>query len=84
MDSRFVLIFCENYSAEIAPVGQTPSHVPQLTHASASITYCPSPWLIAPTGHSPSHVPQLTQASEITYAIIKFLLIKLEIIFAIL
>ena len=60
----------------IAPTGQAPAHVPQSTHASASITYCPSPAAIAPTGHSPSHVPQLTQASEITYAIILFLLIK--------
>lgn len=66
----------KNYSSLIAPVGQTPAHVPQLTQAPASITNWLSPWLIAPTGHSGSHVPQLTQESEITYAIINSLLKK--------
>lgn len=53
------------YPSEIASVGQTPAHAPQLMQASASITRAPSASLIAPTGHSPSHAPQLTQASEI-------------------
>jgi hypothetical protein len=55
----------KRYSSEIASVGQTPAHAPQLIQASASITRAPFASLIAPTGHSPSHAPQLTQASEI-------------------
>ena len=67
------VVFCKLYSYYwlIAPVGQTPAHVPQSRQASASITYCVSPAEIAPTGHSPAHVPQLTHESEITYAIMK-------------
>ena len=63
-----------DYSSLIAPVGQTPAHVPQLTQEPASITNWLSPWEIAPTGHSGSHVPQLTQESEITNAILNSLL----------
>ena len=58
------------YSAEIAPVGHAASHAPQSTHASASISYLPSPSEIAPTGHSPSQEPQLTHSSLITCAIV--------------
>ena len=58
------------YSAEIAPVGQAASHAPQSTHASASISYLPSPSEIAPTGHSLSQEPQLTHSSLITCAIV--------------
>ena len=67
-------IMSMDYSWLIAPVGQAPAHVPHSTQASASITYWLSPAEIAPTGHCPSQVPQLTQESEITYAIIMFLL----------
>lgn len=63
-----------DYSAEIAPVGHSLSQVPHSRHASASITYLPSPSLIAPAGHASAHVPQLTHSSEITYAIILVLL----------
>ncbi len=59
-----------NYSAEIAPVGQAASQVPHSRHASASITYLPSPSEIASAGHSLAHVPQATHSSEITYAMI--------------
>ena len=59
-----------NYSATIAPVGQEASQVPQSRHASASITYFPSPSEIASAGHSPAHVPHATHSSVITYAII--------------
>ena len=70
-------LFSSNYSAEIAPVGHSPSQVPHSRHASASITYFPSPSLIASAGHASAHVPQLTHSSEITYAIIDILLIIL-------
>ena len=61
-----------NYSpATIAPVGHSPSHVPQSRHASASITYLPSPSLIASAGQASAHVPQATHSSVITYAMIK-------------
>jgi hypothetical protein len=59
-----------NYSASIAPVGQAASQAPQSRHASASITYLPSPSEIAPTGHSPAHAPHIMQASVILYAMI--------------
>ena len=36
-----------DYSSLIAPVGQTPAQVPQLTQEPASITNWLSPWLIA-------------------------------------
>lgn len=48
---RLCIINGANYSSEIAPVGQTPAHVPQLMHESASMLYCVSPAEIAPTGH---------------------------------
>ena len=58
---------CANYSpGVIAPVGQASAHVPQSTHASASITYLPSPSEIAPDGHSPAQEPHITQSSVIT------------------
>ena len=59
-----------NYSAEIAPVGHSASHVPQTKQVSASITYFPSPSLIASAGHTGAHDPQATHSSEITYAMI--------------
>ena len=42
---------------------------PHSMHASASISYLPSPSAIAPTGHSPSQVPHIIHSSLILYAI---------------
>ena len=58
-----------DYSWEIAPVGQAAAQLPQSKHSSALISNLPSPSLIAPTGHSPAQLPQEMQSSEITYAI---------------
>ena len=55
-----------DYSALIAPFGHSASQVPQSRHASASITYLPSPSLIASAGHTSAHAPQLTHSSLIT------------------
>jgi hypothetical protein len=43
-------------------MGQTSEHEPQLTHFSASISYCAAPSLIASTGQVPAHAPQDTQS----------------------
>jgi hypothetical protein len=71
---EYFVLFVLPYSAEIAPVGQVASQVPHSRHASASITYLPSPSLIASAGHSPAQVPHATHSSEITYAIVQILL----------
>lgn len=67
--SDFVKI--KAYASEIADVGHTPTHVPQLMHVASSITRALSTSEIAPTGQSGSHVPQLTHADfSILYAIV--------------
>ena len=54
-----------NYSAEMASTGQTGTHAPQSTHASASITYVFVPSVIHSTGHSAAQSPQLVQSSAL-------------------
>ena len=49
----------------IALTGHSPAQVPQSRHASASITYLPSPSEMAPTGQTPAQVPQAMQSSLI-------------------
>ena len=64
----------------IASFGHSASQVPQSRHASASITYFPSPSLIASAGQTAAQEPQDTQSSEITYAIIIYLLVNVHVL----
>jgi hypothetical protein len=58
------------YSSEIAEVGHSPAHEPQLMHFSASILRALSSSEIALTGQTGSHVPQFTHLDlSILYAI---------------
>lgn len=58
-----------DYSAEIAPTGQAPSHAPQSVHVAASTTYG-VPSAIASTGQVDAQAPQEIQSLEILCAII--------------
>lgn len=73
---RALLIYCcLTYQPSAgAPTGQVPAQAPQSMQASASITYLPSPSEIAFTGQPSAQAPQAMQSSEITYAIIIYLL----------
>jgi hypothetical protein len=62
------------YSWAGAPTGQVPAQAPHSMHLSGSITYLPSPSEIASTGHSDWQAPHMMHSSEITYAIVVYLL----------
>ena len=60
---------CSDYCCSGAPTGHVSAQAPHSRHASASISYLPSPSEIAPTGHASAHAPHWMQASLIPYAI---------------
>ena len=61
----FFMQFVRVQPSLIALTGHSPAHVPQSRHASASITYLPSPSEMAFTGQTPAQVPQAMQSSLI-------------------
>jgi hypothetical protein len=72
------------YASWGAPTGQSSAQAPQPMHASASISYLPSPSLIAPTGQESTQAPQDTQSSVILNAIFHYLLVEiLDIVYCI-
>jgi hypothetical protein len=70
--------FRESYFSTMASVAQTSEHAPHSEHASASITYFPSPSLMAPEAHSSKQEPQLMQSSVIIYIAQNLLLLNFK------
>ena len=75
LQAQFSIMHTLAYSSEIAPTGHVPAQEPQLIQVSGLISNFPSPSEIAPTGQPPAQEPQEIHESEITNAIIAFLLI---------